>query len=285
MKSIDEILNATGDEADQTDTDAEVDAEESTEEDEATGATTQVAAEESDADEAPAQIKGELSALAKERARIREKEVKLDAKLAELSSTSDTAAETTTAVTTGDLKTELKSLRKQHRDALLEGVEENELEALEEKMEEVRLSIYNQTNQIASAQERINSDFKSVYSEVHGEFPFLQVDHPDVNQELNEDINAHYLGRMQKGDPPAVALRKAVDKFAPAYAKTLGLTVDSATTDKSAAEKARKTVADKLVREKLGKSGFSEVRSVGKAQATKPFTGPTPMEDILKKAS
>lgn len=281
MDSIDEILNPTGAEKEEEMDDSanELDGEE------ATGETTQVAAGGSKTDDTSAQIKAELSALAQERARIRQKEAALDEERARYATTTGTTTtEQSESTAAADPRAELKDLRKQHRNALLEGVDDDEVEALEEKMEELRLAIYNQANQAVSAQERVNNEFGTVYAAVHSEFPFLSVDHPDVNQDLNDDINVYYHGRMQKGDSAPVALRKAVDKFAPAYADILGGATDSTAKNK-AAETSRKTAADKLVREKLSKGGFSEVRSVGRAEATKPFTGYTPMEDILKKAS
>ena len=280
MDSIDEILNPTGAEQEEV-TGSSIE----TAEEEATGETTQVAAEESKTDDTSAQIKAELSALAQERARIRQKEAALDeerARYAANAVTTNTEQKENNAA--ADPRAELKELRKQHRTALLEGVDDDEVEALEEKMEELRLTIYNQANQAVTAQERINNEFETVYAAVHSEFPFLSVDHPDVNQDLNDDINAYYLGRMQKGESPSIALRVAVNKFAPAYAKSLGGGTESTAKNKTA-ENSRKTEADKLVREKLSKGGFSEVRSVGRTEATKPFTGYTPMEDILKKAA
>jgi hypothetical protein len=281
MDSIDEILNPTGAEKEEEMDDS---ANEAVGE-EATGEITQVAAEESKTDDTSAQIKAELSALAQERARIRQKEAALDEERARLTANAGT---TTTgqneSQSAAEPRAELKDLRKQYRNALLEGIDDDEIEAMEEKMEELRLTIYNQANQAVSTQERITNEFNTVYAAVHSEFPFLSVDHPDVNQDLNDDINAYYLGRMQKGESPAIALRAAVNKFAPAYANTLGGDAESTSKNKQA-DNSRKTAADKLVREKLSKGGFSEVRSVGRAEATKPFTGYTPMEDILKKAS
>lgn len=264
------------------------------EEEQATGETTQVAAETTSAESAadPTQVKAELSALARERARIREKEAALDEGLARLAAGS-TATETTQGETATDPRAELKGLRKQHREALLnlqldpENEEAEQLvDKLEDQMEDLRRSIDNKDRQTMTAQEKSANDFNTVHATVHDEFPFLQVDHPQCDAELNEDINAHYLGRMQKGDSPAVALRKAVDKFAPAYAKGIGaVTQNDGSATKAAAEKSRKEEADKLVREKLGKGGFSEVRSVGRSQADKPFTGPTPMASILGKTT
>lgn len=281
LDSIDEILNPS----DESITEENEESAESNNEtnDEATGETSQVAAEKADADATPAQIKAELSALAQERARVRQKEAALDEERAKLASATNTDAGRDEQAK--DLRSELKDLRKQHRAALLEGVDDDEVEALEEKMEEIRLSIYNQTNQATTAQERAVNEFNAVHSAVHDEFPFLHVDHPDVNPELNEDINAYYHGRVQKGDSQADALRKAVDKFAPAYAKSLDTGINPDVSKASSAEKSRKAEADRLLREKLGKGGFSEVRSVSRLQTAKPFTGITPMEDILKKAS
>lgn len=259
------------------------------EENEATGETTQVAAETTSADDA-AKVKAELAGLAKERERIRQKEAALDEERERLSAGNQQNREEAHEVQTKSPQAELKELRKQHRAALAETLIDPDdekaaakVEELEERMEEVRLSLFTGSQRAASEQERMANDFNTVYAQVHEEFPFLTVGHPQINAELNDDINSYYEGRLVKGDSPAIALRKAVDRFAPAYAA--GLSSDSAaTTPQANAEKTRKAEADRLLRDKLSRGGFSEVRSAGRGQTQKPFTGPTPMTSILGKS-
>jgi hypothetical protein len=296
MEDMNDILNPP-ETTEETATDEEireepetVEAPEMGEENEATGETpTQVAAETTSADDA-AKVKAELVALAKERERIRQKEAALDEERERLAAGNQQTREETRETQTKSPQAELKELRKQHRAALTETLLDPDdteaaakVEELEDRMEEVRLSLLTGAQRDATEQERMVNDFNAVYAKAHEEFPFLAVDHPQVNAELNDDINSYYEGRMLKGDSPAVALRKAVDRFAPAYAA--GLPSGNAdATEQAHAEKTRKAEADRMLRDKLSRGGFSEVRSAGRGQASKPFTGPTPMTNILGKS-
>lgn len=258
------------------------------EENETTGVTTQVAAETTSADDA-AKVKAELAALAKERERVRQKEAALDERLA-AGERNGTEARETPEATVQTPQAELKDLRKQHRAALTETLLDPDdeeaaakVEELEERMEELRLSLLTGAQRAASEQERMANDFNAVFKQVHEAFPFLAVDHPQVNAELNDDINSYYEGRLHKGDSPPVALRKAVDRFAPAYAA--GLSSDNAAaTAQAEEEKARKAEANRMIKDKLSRGGFSEVRSAGGSRTSKPFDGPTPLSSVLRKS-
>ncbi len=298
MEDMNDILNppetteetTNGDEI--SETPETVEARETDEKSEATGeATTQVAAETTSVDDAT-KVKAELAALAKERERVRRKESELDEERERLHAGKAHVNEApdATEVQRQAPQEELKELRRQYRAALTDSMLDPDdeeasakVDALEERMDEVRLSLLTGAQRAATAQEQMVNDFNSVFAKVHEEFPFLAVDHPQVNVELNEDINSYYEGRMLKGDPPAVALRKAVDRFAPSYAA--GLSSDNFdATAQAEAEKARKAEADKILRGKLSRGGFSEVRSAGRAQSAGGFNGPTPLTSVLGKS-
>jgi myosin heavy subunit len=230
-------------------------------------------------------VKSELAALVAERRRVKQKETALDEERARLFSTA--SAEPEKKEEQPDAKSELKDLRKQHREALknsLLDAEDEEaaqlVEELEDKMDELRSTMANQAYRTMTAQEKAVHNYESVHEAVHVEFPFLDPNHPRADRDLNDNINTYMAGRLQNGDSRDVALRKAVDLFAPAYAKSLG---DDGEADPGDPARTKKEEADKLVRQKLAKGGFSEVRSVGRAAQGK-FSGPTPMAAILGKS-
>jgi len=230
-------------------------------------------------------VKSELAALVAERRRVKQKENALDEERARLASTA--SAEPEKKEEAKDAKSELKDLRKQHREALknsLLDAEDEEaaqlVEELEDKMEELRFTMASQAYRTMTDQEKAVHNYESVHEAVHGEFPFLDPNHPQADKDLNDNINTYMAGRLQNGDSRDVALRKAVDLFAPAYARSLG---DDDETDTRDAARTKKEEADKLVRQKLAKGGFSEVRSVGRSAQGK-FSGPTPMAAILGKS-
>lgn len=294
-KSIDDILNPP--ETEETETTTETGAEtgtdtegvetESIEQETETETTEETVATETTG--TSPEVKAQLDALAKERYRLQQKEAEINKRLAEVDTTAATTAETreTTETTAkNNPREEMKTLRKQYREALSESLLDPEdpdaakkVEDLEDQMEDLRLRIVREDSQAKEAKTQSTNDFNGVLKQAHEDFPFL-ADDPANHAGLHEDIDAYYYGRIQRGDSPAAALKKAVDKFAPAYAETLGgHTAESA--EETARKAAEKAEADTLIRQKLKNSGFSEVRSASRTQATKPFTGPTPMRDIL----
>lgn len=294
-ESIDEILNGSDEGTDQVIDQQVTDDNEGQGEDQSTGEEgVQVAAEGDDQTDAAQQqtdeVRTELKALAKERERIRQKEAALDAELAKLQVQQQTQQ---TAGDEGDGQNfqpaDLKMLRKQYREALAASlIDPSDEEAaklvedLDEQIEAVRVNQITQAQKTVSVQEKAAAEFTEVFDAVHVEYPFLDPDHPEADAGLNADINAFYDGLLKRGESKAVALRKAVDTFAPAQAKKLGLatTTKPTTTQKPAAQ-----AAAGVAREKL-KGGFSEVPGTGSSSRTsKLFTGPTPMEDILGRSS
>jgi len=263
------------------------------EKEQVTGEKTQVAAE-ADADSG-VQVKTELAALTKERERIRQKEAALDAEKAELeaekqrlagkgskASSEETGAREDSGAEKKDLRTELKDLNRKYRVALQDSMMDPDdedaarlVEELEDKMEEVRVAMVNETQRATNDREKADSDYRTTYAALHGEFPFLSPDHPQADADLNDDINTYITGRLQQGDSRVVALEKAVRRFAPAYAERMGITSG----DRGGAVE-RKEESGYLTK-KLSKGGFSEVRSAGRTQQRKAFTGPTPMTAIL----
>ena len=287
MAELDAILNpgkeepaATAAPAEQETPDQEAEAveQEDTGEEEAT----QVAAESESNETAPtpAQVKSELAALAKERERIRQKEAALDDERSKLAEQQEAAASNVIQPTA-----ELRELRKQHREALtqlmLEPDDETtqqKIDELEDRMEAVRMSMITESQKSQTKQEKAESAYKEVYSEVHDKYPFLDTEHPQFSMDLNQDINAMYYGSLQMGVPADQALKKAVEKFAPAYAKQLEPQQKQTST-----EPPPQRQKEAVNRDKLSKTGFSEVRSMGRRDAKGMFTGPTPLTAVLNK--
>lgn len=296
MEDMNDILSAST-ETTQTEPEPETETELSGQDDggetgdqQATGETTQVAAETEGDEPAVSSVKAELAALSKERERLRQKEAQLDEERERLLAGSmqtpaDGQGDVADQQEAKDPSAEIKALRKQYREAMAASIlDPDDAEAaqlmddLEDRMEALRLSMVQQAQRTMSAQEKAVAEYDGVYKQMHDDFPFLSPKHPQSNAELNENINTYMAGRIQRGDSHAVALQKAVDAFAPAYAKS----IESASQDVNRV--AETTQTDPHLREKLSRGGFSEVRSVGRT-ATKPrqFTGPTPMKSILGK--
>lgn len=290
METIDEILNGS-DEGTQQVVDQQVDVVDKGQvDDQSTGVDgDQVAADDTNnqADDAQQQtdggdVKSELKALAKERERIRQKEAALDAELARLA---DAHAGNRDADAADVGNVPLRELRKQYREALKASVydpDDVEAEKLVEELEERIDAAQAQQVQQVQAQKAMEQEFSEVFADVHTAYPFLDPEHPKADADLNADINAFYDGLLKRGESKAVALRKAVDAFAPAQAKKLGM---ATTTKPAAQQKSAAHAAAGVAREKL-KGGFSEVPGTGNSSKTsKLFTGPTPMEDILGRSS
>ena len=291
-ESIDEILNGSDEGTDQVVGQQVDEVEEGRVDDQSTGEDdAQVAAENNDqayaAQQQPDDVKSELKALAKERERIRQKEAALDAERAKLQEQQQSQPPANTDGQSSQ-PVDLKGLRKMHREALEQAIVDPTDEAaaqrvdeLEDQIEAVRLQQIAQALKSETVQERAAAEFDEVFDTVHAEYPFLHPDHPKADVGLNADINAFYDGLLQRGESKAEALRKAVDTFAPAQAKKLGLE----TTIRPAAQKPTAKAATSVAREKL-KGGFSEVPGTsGSSRTSKPFSGPTPMEDILGRSS
>lgn len=287
-ETIDEILNGSDEGTEQVVDQQADDVEEGQVDDQSTGEDdAQVAAENNDqADGSQTEVRAELKALSKERERIRQKEAALDAERAKLQEQQQSQQ---TAGTEGQSSqpADMKELRKQYREALSASLidpsdEEaaKKVEALEDQLEDARINQVAQVQKSVTAQEKATTDFNEVFNDAHAKYPFLDPDHPQVSKELNEDINAFYEGLLRRGESKAAALRKAVDTFAPAQAKKLGLA-----TTKPALPRQGAQAAASVAREKL-KGGFSEVHGAGSSSRTgKPFTGPTSMDDILGRSS
>lgn len=293
MKSLDDVLsgtdtdNANG-EADKDTTQPAHDAEQ----DAATGDISQVAAGNDNADSddtaSPAKIKAELAALAKERERVRRKEAELDEERKRFASSQDdsdkqTATVTTTDASTRDLKAELKTVRREYARALMDQQLDPDDEAatkavdeLEDKMEAIREAIDERKTSQKAIQDRSISEFNSTLADVQKEYPFLTLTGDKYQKELHEDIDAYYYGRLNQGDSPAVALRKAVNKFCPSHAEKMG------GTKKQESESVRQSGVSSELSKALQQSGFSETRSAGRS-SEKRFSGMTPMDSILGK--
>lgn len=285
-ETIDEILNGSDEGTEVVDQAANVDegADGTTGEDDA-----QVAAENDAAAEEVQQqptMKGELAALAKERERIRQKEVALDAELQKLKGQQQSGEGKQQADEAGSQQPTLKELNKQYREALsavLVDPSDEEaaklVEDLEEQIEAARIAVATQSLKTVSVQEKAQTEFNEVFDSVHAAYPFLDPDHPQADAVLNADINAFYEGLLRRGESKADALRKAVDTFAPAQAKKLGLV------PAAKAGKPSQSTGSSTAREKL-KGGFSEVRNAGNgSRVATSYSGPTPMDDILGKKS
>lgn len=253
----------------------------------------QVAASETGGAETPSPgekddaVKAELAALAKERERIRRREAAVDEREARLNEKQQASSQqsvnqeqqaASTAEQDGDARAELKTLRKQYRDALIIGDEE-EAERLEdlidEKQAELSLSALEQKSarqREQQAADREKADFQTAYDQIHDTYPFLKPDHPQASAELNNKINTWMSGLLAQGKSRTEALTEAVEMFVPKSAEQQGQGSESVREDSGA--------ADSGLQEKLKRQGFSEVRSASTRQATT-FSGPTPMSAIL----
>jgi len=161
---------------------------------------------------------------------------------------------------------------------MLEGASDEELARLDVQIDAKLYEAFTHRQSSMTSQQREQVEWTDTYTAIHDDFPFLKPDHPQASAELNEDINTYFEGRLKKGESRTVALQKAVDKFAPAYAKSIG----GETENVNRSETKDTTAADKL-KERLNKQGFSELRSAGSRGGGKPFTGINPMTAILGK--
>jgi hypothetical protein len=236
------------------------------------------------ADDTLTQVHSELSALRKERERVRQKEAALDEERSLLAADKAVQQEAPT-----DQRVELKALAKEHRKALSavlvdedDGEAARALEDIEDKMENLRMSILTGEARTLTANEREAQSYATERQAIHEAYAFLAPDHPKANAALNESINVYMSGLISQGHPPSTAMRTAVEMFAPAYAKSLEESPGNEPDPEIAEAAIKKAEADKLITAKLARGGFSEVRSVGKADG-KGFSGITPLSEILKR--
>ena len=234
------------------------------------------------ADTDKSDVQKERAALGKERERVRRKEAELLERESRLNAGTTAEAEGAAvkpaeAAGKADPKAELKELRSLYRNAMLEGDSE-ETERLEDLIDEKLIETSMQRQSSMSVQQQEEADWKDAYKGVHDDFPFIKADHPQANADLNNNINTYLSGAIAQGKPRAVALKEAVNLFAPAYAARLELESESVdqgeATDTSAADK---------VKERLKKQGFAEIRSANTKGGGKGFSGITPMTAILGK--
>jgi hypothetical protein len=236
------------------------------------------------ADDTLTQVHSELSALRKERERVRQKEAALDEERERLTADKPVQQQAPT-----DQRAELKALAKEHRKALSavlvdedDGEAEQALEDIEDKMEALRMAILTGEARTLTAQEKESQSYATERQAIHEAYAFLAPDHPKANAALNGNINVYMSGLISQGHPPSTAMRKAVEMFAPAYAESLGESPDTETDPAITEAAIKKAEADKLITAKLARGGFSEVRSVGKADG-KGFSGITPLSEILSR--
>lgn len=221
----------------------------------------------------PEQVKAEKIALSKERERIRQKEAALDAERERIA---QAAAVQERQEAPKDVSKRLKELQREYRAALVEAAVDGEstsdrIEAIEDEMESIRLSIYQGQQKAILNEDRMEREFNEARS------MFLK-DHADLNEnpKLAAMVNDAYFRELESGKGPMEATKNAVEEVRSFVSELTG--------QKPGPQPKQKTEAERKALEKIGKSAFSEVRSVGRKEATRPFTGPTPMDSILGKA-
>jgi len=154
---------------------------------------------------------------------------RLQARVAELEK-GDKPAQAATAPTLTELETQLDGLQEKMDDLLIDGTPEERKElrtqinklqrdiTKAETVTEIETKTTRQTEQ---------QQFQTVIDQAYTAFPFLDPKSPQANGELNDDINAYFAGLQAKGVGRSEALQKAVEKFAPAYAKEKGFTTET----------------------------------------------------------
>ncbi len=161
---------------------------------------------------------------------------------------------------------ELKQLRSEHRKALADALLDTEDEAaqakvdeLEEKIEALRDNLAQakvmKTIETQTTRQTAQEKLQSVIDKAYEDFPFLDPKSPDANAELNNDIIAYRNGLVSQGVPMHQAVQRAVDKFAPAYAKEKGITIPTAYPNKAAEVRQAR---EKAAREKAAAASVAQ---------------------------
>ena len=227
-----------------------------------TGAeTTQVAAEtkeekqeEAKPDATAEAVRAELAALTKERERLRTKEAALDAE-----------------------REKLKQPVQEEEKPDFWDNPEAQLTALEQRMEQKLL------NERLNISETYARGKYTDFQEKLDVFAGMIQETPELHQRMLRDPNPAEFAYKTAADNLKVAKLQELgdpDEYRAKIAAELETSIRAKIMAEIEAEKAAEVEAK--IREKLGKGGFSEQRSVGSERTTtKTFNGPTPMGKIL----
>jgi DNA repair exonuclease SbcCD ATPase subunit len=297
MENMNDILNPPQEQEQETRAEVETTAETETD-DTVKGEekTTRVAAEETEVQPESDPVKAELSALAKERERIRKKEAALDEELARVNGGGSVqqepaaAAATATVPEIATLEARMAELQDKADDIFQESGPTEERKALLAEINKINRQIVKLDVQQEQSQERrqneVATSLQTVAATAYTSYPFLDKDSPDADIDAIDAVRNRRDQLISEGKSPAEALRAAVDEKGPKFAKILGVAVSTPEDDASLGQEPadERTAVGTRTTERLARGGFSEVRSVGKSQtAGKSFSGPTPMTSILGK--
>jgi hypothetical protein len=219
------------------------------------------------------QLKSELSALTKERERIRQKEAALDEERARLAESAKVPTEP--AATDADLRANAEKVVAALFDNDPEAAVEKLMAVLTQRQQEPAVA----PEKVAPIVQQILNEQRQVQDFEAAQAWFVQNNADlDSNPRLAEMVNNEFERNVQSGMTHMQAAQKATESVR-AFVKELG----GGDRQPAAPAAPRRSEADSA-RDKLNRGGFSEVRSAGRSEATKPFTGLTPMTSILGKS-
>ena len=135
-----------------------------------------------------------------------------------------------------------RALIKERNAALLEG-DDDLVAEIEEKLEAERrrqaVALIREEQEQANAKAQ-ETELQRAAAEIVAAYPFLDSASADADADAIEDVMALRDRGIAKGMPPADALRKAVERFKPAFDARVGAVDDGAgAPDPSAASKVR----------------------------------------------
>jgi len=164
-----------------------------------------------------------------------------------------------------DLKAQLKELRTQQKEALLEGDHE-EHDRLTEEIDAMQIKIAKAELQQETSEVEIKTALSKVTEESISLYPFLDSESEQRDVAAIVAVRTVRFQLEAEGVPPAEALRRAVEENGPKFAKVLGFDVDTKKAEevRAAREKtAKERAADASIRQparlpdKAEKSTFS----------------------------
>lgn len=141
---------------------------------------------------------------------------------------------------------ELKELQKKAKAAEYEGEDET-AEALNEQIEELRISIAEEKAVVRMRAERQQAEAQasmaSVVTDAYEKYPFLDIKSDAKDMDAITAVFNRRVELEQAGKSPAAALKQAVEEKGPKFAKILG--VETPAGDTSVADKVRQERAER----------------------------------------
>lgn len=111
---------------------------------------------------------------------------------------------------------DLKALKKQYAEAILEGDTDKAAE-IDEQIDEIKEARITQRVVGATREDTANRELAATAEAIVRDYPFLDSQGPEANKEAIAETLEWRDFYIQKGKSPAVALAKAVEKVAPQY--------------------------------------------------------------------